>query len=65
MCSRKDKAEVAMCSTAEIRVHGARVRLDFVLQFVDCLIRGFSTDRSEVSSLEVSVTVVDRGCHGR
>ena len=54
-----------MCSTAEIGVHGKRVCLDLVPQFVDCLIRGFATDRSEVSSLEVSVTVVDRGCHGR
>ena len=65
LCSRQDKAEVAMCSTAEIRVYGARVRLDFVPQFVDCVICGFATDRSEVSSLEVGVTVVDCGCHGR
>ena len=54
-----------MCFTAEIGVHGTRVRLDFVPQFVDCLIGGFAMDRSEVSSLKVSVTVVDRGCHGR
>ena len=54
-----------MCSTAEIGLHGTRVRLDFVPQFVDCLIRAFATDRSEVGSLEVSVTVVNRGCHGR
>ena len=54
-----------MCSTAKMRVHGARIRLDLVPQFVDCLIRGFATDRTEVSLLEVSVTVVDRGCNGR
>ena len=36
-----------MCSIADIGVHGTRVRLDFVPQFVDCLIRGFVTDRSE------------------
>ena len=54
-----------MCSTAKIGVHGTRVRLDFVSQFVDYLTRGFAKDRSEVISLEVSVTVVDRGCHGR
>ena len=65
LSSRQDKAEVAVCSTVEVRVHRARVRLDFVPQFVDCLIRGFATDRSEVSSLEVSVMVVDRGFHGR
>ena len=63
--SSQDKAEVAVYSTAEVRVHGARVCLDFVPQFVDCLIRGFATDRSEVSPLEVSVTVVDRVCNGR
>ena len=56
---------MAVCSTAEMRVHRARVRPDFVPQFVDCLIRVFATDRSEVSSFEVSVTVVDHGCHGR
>ena len=65
LCSRQDKAKVDMCYTAEIGVHGARVRLDFVPQFVDCVIRGFATDRSEVRSLKVGVTVVDRGCHGR
>ena len=65
LCSRQDKAKVAMYFTAKVRVHGARVCLDFVSQFVDCLIRGFVTDRSEVSLLEVSVTVVDRGCHGQ
>ena len=54
-----------MCSTAEVRLHGARVRLDLVPQFVDRLKRGFATDRSEVRSLEVSVTVVDCGCHSR
>ena len=64
-CSHQDKAEVAVYSTVEVLVHGARVCLDFVPQFVDFLIRGFATDRSEVSSFEVSVTVVDRGCHGR
>ena len=52
-----------MCSTAEVRVHGARVRLDFITQFVDRLICGFATDRSEVSLLKVSVTVVDYGWH--
>ena len=65
LCSRQDKAEVAVCSTAKVRVHGARVRLEFVPQFVKCLIRGFTTDWREVISLEVSVTVVDHGCHGR
>ena len=65
LCSRQDKADLAVCSTAEVRVHGARVCLDFVPHFVDCLIRGFATDRSEVSSLEVSFTVFDRGCHGQ
>ena len=65
LCSLQDKAEVAVCSTAEVRVHGTRVHLDLVPKFVDCLIRGFATNRSEVSSLEVSVTVVNRGCHGR
>ena len=65
LCSRQDKVEVAVCSAAEVGVNGARVRLDFVPQFVECFIPGFATDRSEVSSLEVSVTVVDRGCHGR
>ena len=53
LCSHQDKAKVEVCSTAEVRVHGARVRLDFVPQFVDCLIRGFVIDRSEVSSREV------------
>ena len=61
----RKKAEVAVCSTAEVQVHGARVCLDFVPQFVDCFIRGFATDRSEVRSLEVSGMVVDFGCHGR
>ena len=61
----QNKAKVAVFSTAKVRVHGARVCLDFVPQFVDCVIRGFATDRSEVSSLEVSVTVVDRRCHDR
>ena len=65
LCSHQDKAEVAVCCTAEVRVHGVRVHLDFIPRFVDCLIRGFATDRSEVSSLEVSVTVVDRGYHGQ
>ena len=65
LCSCQDKADVAVCSTAKVRVHGARVCLDLVPQFVDCLIRGFATDRSEVRSLEVSVTVVDLVCHGR
>ena len=65
LCSHQDKAKVAVCSTAEVRVHVARVRLDSIPQFVECLICGFTTDRSEVSSLEVSVTVVDCGCHGR
>ena len=65
LCNRQDKAEVAVCSTAEVRVHGARVRLGFFPQFVDFLIRGFATDRSEVNLLKVSVTVVDHGCHGR
>ena len=55
---------MAVCSTAEVQLHGARVHLDFFPQFVDCLIREFAVDRSEVSSLEVSVTVVDRVCHG-
>ena len=54
-----------MCSTAEVQVNGARVCLDFVPQFVDCLKCGFATDMSQVRSLEVSVTVIDRGCHGR
>ena len=63
LCSHQDKAEVAMCSTAKMRVHKVRVRLDFVPQFVDCLIHGFSMDRSEVSFLKVCVTVVDRGWH--
>ena len=65
LCSRQDKDEVAVCSTAKVRVHGARVRLGFFPQFVDCLIRGFATDRSEVNLLKVSVTVVDRGFQGR
>ena len=65
LCSRQYKAEVAVCSAADVRVHRSRVRLDLVPQFVDCLIRGFSTDRSEVSLLEVSVTIVERECHGR
>ena len=65
LCSRQDKAEVAWCSTAEVQVHGARVCLDFVTHFVDRLIRGFATDRSEFISIEVNVTVVDRGCHGQ
>ena len=65
LCIRQDKDEVAVCSTAKVKVHGARVCLDFVPQFVDRIIHGFATDRSEVSSLEVSVTLVERGCHGR
>ena len=65
LCSRQDKAEVSVCSTTEVRVHRVRVCLDFVPKFVDYLIRGFATDRSEVSSLKVIVTVVDRDFHGQ
>ena len=53
------------CSNTEVQVQGAGVRLDFVPQFVDRLKRGFVTNRTEVRSLEVSVTVVDHGCHGQ
>ena len=33
--------------------------------YLAVVIRGFATDSSEVSLLEVGVTVVDCGCHGR
>ena len=52
-----------LSSSYGVVIHGARICLYFVMEFVDGIEGGFSTKRSEIRSLELSCSIVDHGGH--
>ena len=53
-----------MCSSSEIRVDGLVVCLDIISKLAGHLKGGFSTDGSEVSSLEEGILEINRSWYG-